>query len=693
MRACPFCGYNEGWTYPYLRDENVFLSDGDTEANFRVVCKVCGSEGPPAVTREMAEKKWDGLLSKIDSQDKFNQALNENYEGMDIYDQIANEEFDMDFEQLGDNEQEWILEEIDKMTIDEEAMGGVSSPGATLNNTPGVGTATPASSAGMNADGPSGSGDAWGDGVMYDQNGKVKKTKKKRKSKKIDRRKKKKTKTMTGEVTVNEMNKINEFDYTAWLISAANDLVNEGNDINTVANFIAKHLERTDLYEDILDDLIEYDSRDYDAIEFVINKYSSVNEMNINPYDKIGQMIAKKMGVKTSFKPKGDSANNEVEQEHWEELEEPKFKKPNQKSQNLSNTKIKENKSEKFTIETLDSYQKASKHIPDHPLTTVKKKINEENLRNEEALKDVKAKETLETLGIAYEYKPAESGENRTFIKEPIKHVLKKIKEAGWEEIGKNPENTIRKYKNGDEILTIFAKGNNYPIATVTSQENTSESLIINKMVSNSLEPYIENNYKLTEQEIIDNILSLNEGEKWDAVKKKLKKGAAKGLVSVALLATLINGFSNNAHAGEKISDLEDMFGKDKIEQAQQMVDQHEGGDEDIDFSERTSENVWRCVVGIIAEKLESAPSFERKFLKNVLDFAEAVTNERGFQSNPDDNRASEYIQTIADKTSGLSPESFAKLAEKGEAILKADLESRGDQNTDSQAFKDFFEQ
>ena len=41
-------------------------------------------------------------------------------EQMDIYDDIANSEFGMDYDQLGDNEKEWVRDEIDNMSISEE---------------------------------------------------------------------------------------------------------------------------------------------------------------------------------------------------------------------------------------------------------------------------------------------------------------------------------------------------------------------------------------------------------------------------------------------------------------------------------------------------------------------------------------------------------------------------------------------
>ena len=112
MKACPFCGFDEGWTQ-------------ETPEGYKVICKVCKAEGPPAKTYDMARKKWDGILHKIESQDKFEEALKE-----------------MD-------------------------MGGVSAPAATLVNVPGTGNAQPAEFAAMTGaqqydSGAIGSGDKWG---------------------------------------------------------------------------------------------------------------------------------------------------------------------------------------------------------------------------------------------------------------------------------------------------------------------------------------------------------------------------------------------------------------------------------------------------------------------------------------------------------------------------------------------------
>jgi hypothetical protein len=68
--------------------------------------------------------------------------------------------------------------------VNEDAMGGVSAPMSTLNNTPGVGNAVPASSAAttgaqQTSSSSIGSGDKWRSAGTYTQNKKLKKKKKK----------------------------------------------------------------------------------------------------------------------------------------------------------------------------------------------------------------------------------------------------------------------------------------------------------------------------------------------------------------------------------------------------------------------------------------------------------------------------------------------------------------------------------
>lgn len=126
MRACPFCGYNEGWIKETTYQKPI---------RYRVECKVCGAIGPEAKTHEMAEDKWDGILMDTEDEKEFKEVLKE------------------------------------------DTMGGVSSPMTTLTNTPGMGNAVPGSSSTNNI----GSGDKWGNtigGKPYTQKAKVKRKKK-----------------------------------------------------------------------------------------------------------------------------------------------------------------------------------------------------------------------------------------------------------------------------------------------------------------------------------------------------------------------------------------------------------------------------------------------------------------------------------------------------------------------------------
>jgi hypothetical protein len=463
MRACPFCGSGETRVIP--------VDDSWTEAkNIRVVCNTCDAMGTPADNPEQAKRFWDGVLAKSD--DAFKRYIGESWEDDDPKTAYLRAKWEKQMDNP-DNDyipfQEWLDEygEFYSRKFNEEGMGGVSAPMSTLNNTPGVGNATPAT-----ADGNSiGSGDRWDSSI-----GKI-------------------------------------------------------------------HTQAT-------------------------------NESNLNPYDKIGMMMAKKMGVEPPFKQK-DSRTNTIVQNQWEELDEDQEKDPesiddyvrdpdkvfrNAKKRKVANET-------RYELETLDNYIKASKHVPDHPLTLVKKKmikeemgaktrdiiknlskivltlieqgyddwddisgemyrrlkphqftffekysreienevdkildpgvfesVNEEDLRTQEATKDENAKYALENLGIAYEFKDAKSGKKRVFIKDKMKDVLDKLKAGGWEEFGRNPEDTIRKYSKGDNILTIYAEGKQLPRATLTlkNQEETSEKLIIRKVVPGSINPYLK---------------------------------------------------------------------------------------------------------------------------------------------------------------------------------------------------------
>jgi hypothetical protein len=190
-------------------------------------------------------------------------------------------------------------------------------------------------------------------------------------------------------------------------------------------------------------------------------------------------MMAKKMGVSSPFK-QSDGRTNTVSQNHYDELDENQpdntqsiddyVNNPDKVMNNAKKRRV----NEKFELETLDDYQKASKHVPDHPLTSVKKqpapkveRLTEEVERDNEALKNVKAKEELDRLGIAYEFKPGKSGATRCFITMKMKEFLPIIQKTWGDKPQKNDENTIWKWVKDDKVLGIFAQGNERPIATL----------------------------------------------------------------------------------------------------------------------------------------------------------------------------------------------------------------------------------
>lgn len=115
VRVCPFCDYDEGWVK-------------DRGSEYVVECKVCHSCGPVGKTHDEAVKLWNGSLK------------NGSDDGMLPY---------------------------ENPYLQEDAMGGVSAPMSTLNNTPGVGNVVPASQAATT--GAQFSGDAVkGSGDRYD---------------------------------------------------------------------------------------------------------------------------------------------------------------------------------------------------------------------------------------------------------------------------------------------------------------------------------------------------------------------------------------------------------------------------------------------------------------------------------------------------------------------------------------------
>ena len=126
MKGCPFCDFDEGWVKETSYQKPI---------RYIVECAVCKARGPESLTHDGAIKKWNGMLKDIDDEKRLKKAINE------------------------------------------DAMGGVSAPMSTLNNTPGMGNVTPGSLATHGI----GSGDNFGSkiGKMNTQTGTPKKKKKK----------------------------------------------------------------------------------------------------------------------------------------------------------------------------------------------------------------------------------------------------------------------------------------------------------------------------------------------------------------------------------------------------------------------------------------------------------------------------------------------------------------------------------
>lgn len=533
-RACPFCGSGENRIIP--------VEDSWTgEENVRVVCNTCDAMGTPGKDEKQAERFWNGVLAKSD--DAFNRYIGESWGDDDPKTAYLRNKWEKQMDSPHNDYipfQEWLDEygefygkkfdrELDEMDA------GAPAAFTGVGSNPGMGNAQPASTAAMTgaqqtSSDAIGSGDKWGDsstGKLHTQatnEGFRSKQFKGMRGWVDDWYKERRgmyqysdtkgpefheEKLKNGKIISGFLEKFYPYDYYQKPdeINPYNDKPNkEPVELFLIPLFKKGMFKIVDLEKNtVLADKkrLEYETDDED-IGFMIGGWSgpTVFEQNLNPYDKIGMMMAKKLGVEPPFK-QGDSRTNTIKQNHWDELDEDQEKDPESiddyvKDPDKVHREAKKRKvanEGKFELETLDSYLKASKHVPDHPLTLVKKKmIKEEDLRTAEVTKDEKGKEALERLGIANEFKPAKSGKNRTFIKEPMKDVLLKLKEGGWEEYGKNPENTIRKYMKGDQVLTIYADGKDLPRATLTPkpQEEAKEHYVLRKVAPESLKPYLK---------------------------------------------------------------------------------------------------------------------------------------------------------------------------------------------------------
>ena len=189
-------------------------------------------------------------------------------------------------------------------TVQEDAMGGVSAPMATLNNTPGMGNAIPASAASTGAlDGaPKGSGDSWDSSTGI--------------------------KPAVQESFLSQIPKIMILAGSALALAYTISFsVKEFFENKKIRKILEKIMEKPEIKAMLLD-MRKNKNPSNEKIRSVIGKYLSpndkqyleridyetnipieniVNEMNINPHDKLGVAMAKKMGIDIPFKKgKGD---------------------------------------------------------------------------------------------------------------------------------------------------------------------------------------------------------------------------------------------------------------------------------------------------------------------------------------------------------------------------------------------------
>lgn len=516
MTECPFCRSVESTVQPY--HEESFMPDRNTEAKYRVICITCFAEGPPSRTPEMAEKKWDGLLFNIKGESKFKEAINEasyakNPRDMFWYaweafagnvydedergiDELMRRTYSLGPEHISEPEDLWdivaniqfadgpIAEEdvhifaetlfkylkmgefVNEMDGGGAPAGGVSAPMATLTNTPGMGNATPAPSAGLNTDGPSGSGDKWGD----------------------DEKPKKKKKKINLQESYDFMDNIDP-EYTGKQYVGYNNRRWEVIDYR-------RHRDPEVLINPLLNPYKNGPASMSNArigpVWVAVNQLDDdVNEMNTNPYDKIASMMSKKMGVKQPFKKK-DSKTNTIKQHTIDEI---------------SGTK------NSFNIQTLDSYEKAAELVPRHPLQGKKKKtkkVNEEiseTPAQEESNKNLDAKNELADLGIPYIYKEAQSGRMRVYLKMNVNKAIELLEENEWEEVdvNNNPANTVKMFHKGDSELAVYTNNQKLPMVTMSpikikddedgvidATESNESIKPLRKLISNTLEPYMK---------------------------------------------------------------------------------------------------------------------------------------------------------------------------------------------------------
>jgi FMN phosphatase YigB (HAD superfamily) len=231
-----------------------------------------------------------------------------------------------------------------------EDMGGVGAPMATLSNTPGMGNATPASmsattGAQFTSNAAKGSGDLWGKGINkkpYTQS-----SVSKRKRKKSMKKKKVQEAFIEKSDPIRDMGigKIKGlWDYTPeeaaveiwlnrkpWVQKGISEARRYGSTY-TISPLMLTYQgckslafepdnEMIIVLAKLLQKEIDKSIKDYTIIISPNVKYlrtNDIDESNINPYDKIGTSMAKKMKVKAPFKRVKSSKNQNAMKQSFE---------------------------------------------------------------------------------------------------------------------------------------------------------------------------------------------------------------------------------------------------------------------------------------------------------------------------------------------------------------------------------------
>jgi hypothetical protein len=246
-----------------------------------------------------------------------------------------------------------MIEERKQIT---ETMGGVSSPAATLNNVPGMGNVTPATST------STGSGDNFGNAIgnkIYTQAKSIKTNKKKK------RILKKKSKKVVNEKFIEDSDPIHDMGIgmkRKYDEEVEDFIINLAERLDSVMELYLPEKKRVDLFNKVkyqhykvktimwsdnedkyaprhngvpslqwkkrhINKLIDngwekfFYEDNYDQGEFIFIKLPSkkLDENNVSPYDRLGQSMLKRAKVKSVFKKKKEKGNqNAIEQKKFE---------------------------------------------------------------------------------------------------------------------------------------------------------------------------------------------------------------------------------------------------------------------------------------------------------------------------------------------------------------------------------------